>query len=141
MTANVTSNKNLRTTVFVAMVVCGNLIGNVLLKAGMRGAPALSPLSPVHYLQALLNPWAIGGVLLLMLGLASQLAVLSWADLSYVAPVTSIGYVLTALAGSVFLDEPLSTTRWAAIAVIAGGVALVTTTPPATPRQSKIVLR
>src|SRR5713226_3917256 len=108
-----TWNKNLRTPVFVAIVVCGNLVGNVLLRAGMHRAPVLSPLSPVPYLQALLNPWVIAAVLLLTLGLASQLALLSWADLSYVAPVTSVGYVLTALAGNVFLSEPLSSPRWA----------------------------
>src|SRR5262249_50922091 len=135
-----TLKKNLRTTLFVAMVVLGNLVGNVLLRAGMRRAPAWSLLSPVPYLQALLNPWVIAGVLLLMLGLASQLAVLSWADLSYVAPVTSFGYVLAALAGNVFLGEPLSTTRWAAIAFIASGVLLVARTPP-TAAQPDVVPR
>ena len=125
----------LRIALFVVMVVGANLTGNVSLRAGMRRAPALSSLSPVPYLQALLNPWVVAGVLLLMLGLASQLALLSWADLSYVAPVTSIGYVLAALAGKVFLGEPLSTARWAAIAFIAGGVLLVTRTPPSAAGQ------
>ena len=130
-----TLNKNLRTAVFVAMVVCGNLLGNVFLRAGMRRAPVLSSLSAGPYLQALLNPWVEAGVLLLILGLASQLALLSWADLSYVAPVTSIGYVLAALAGKVFLGEPLSRPRWAAIALIAGGVLLVTRTAPSSVGQ------
>jgi uncharacterized membrane protein len=55
----------------------------------------------------------------------SRMALLSWADLSYVLPVTSIGYVLVALAGKVLLDERISVTRWAGIALIMAGVALV----------------
>ncbi len=122
----------LRTVLLVAIVVGGNLLGNILLRASMRRAPALPSLSPMPYLQALVEPRAFAGVLLLILGFASQLALLSWADLSYVGPVTSIGYVLTALAGKLFLHEPLSTPRWAAILLIAGGVALVARTPPST---------
>ena len=33
------------------------------------------------------------------------MALLSWADLSYVLPVTAIGYVLVALVGRVFLQS------------------------------------
>ena len=51
------------------------------------------------YIQALFDPWVAVGVALLILWLLSRMTLLSWADLSYVLPVTSIGYVLTALAG------------------------------------------
>jgi len=124
--------QNLRTALFVAIVVCGNLVGNVLLRAGMRRSTALPALAPTNYVYALLYPWVLVGVLLLIVGVAAQLALLSWADLSYVAPVTSIGYVLTALAGKVFLHEPFSTPRWAAILLITAGVTLVSRTPPST---------
>ena len=126
--------QNLRIALFVAIVVSGNLVGNVLLRAGVRRAPFLLSLSPVRYLQALLNPLVVAGVLLLVLALASQLALLSWADLSYIAPMTSIGYVLTPLAGGLFLHEPLSTARWAAIFLITAGVTLVSGTAASTAR-------
>ena len=45
---------------------------------------------------------------LLILWLLSRMTLLSWADLSYVLPVTSIGYVLVALAGELFLHEAIS---------------------------------
>jgi drug/metabolite transporter (DMT)-like permease len=124
--------QNLRNAVFVAIVVCGNLVGNVLLRAGMRRSTALPALAPMAYLNALLNSWVLVGVLLLIVGLAAQLALLSWADLSYVAPVTSIGYVLTVLAGKLFLHEPFSAPRWAAIFLITAGVTLVSRTLPST---------
>ncbi len=130
MTAN--TRQYLRTILFVAIAVCSNLLGNILVRMGMRGAAQQPSLSPMFYLQALVNPWVLPGVLLLILCLVSQLALLSWADLSFVAPVTSIGYVLTALAGKLFLHEPLSAPRWAAILLIAGGVTLVARTPPST---------
>jgi len=126
------ANHNPRTALFVAIVVGGNLAGNVFLRTGVRGSTALPALAPMAYLQALLNPWVLVGVLLLIVGLAAQLALLSWADLSYVAPVTSIGYVLTAVAGRLFLHEPLSMARWAAIFLITAGVALVSRTIPST---------
>jgi drug/metabolite transporter (DMT)-like permease len=126
--------EKLRTALFVAIVVCGNLVGNILVRVGMRSSTALPALVPMAYLHALLNPWVLVGVLLLIVGIAAQLALLSWADLSYVAPVTSIGYVLTALAGELFLHEPLSKPRWAAIFLISAGVVLVSKTPPSTAR-------
>jgi drug/metabolite transporter (DMT)-like permease len=58
------------------------------------------------------------------------MAMLSWADLSYVLPLTSIGYVMTALAGRFFLHEEISRWRWAGIALIVMGVTLVARTAP-----------
>jgi drug/metabolite transporter (DMT)-like permease len=60
------------------------------------------------------------------------MALLSWADLSYVMPVTAIGYVLTAFAGRFFLGEPVSFLRWTGIVLITSGVYLVGRTAPAT---------
>ena len=56
----------------------------------------------------LFQPWVALGVLLLILWMLSRMALLSWADLSYVLPVTSIGYVLVALAGRVLLNEQIT---------------------------------
>jgi uncharacterized membrane protein len=55
----------------------------------------------------------------------SRMTLLSWADLSYVLPVTAIGYALVALVGRVFLAEQIPLKRWAGIALIVAGVALV----------------
>ena len=55
--------------------------------------------TPLDYITALFQPWVALGVVLLILWMLSRMALLSWADLSYVLPVTSIGYVLVALAG------------------------------------------
>jgi len=73
----------------------------------------------------LFRPWVALGVSLLIVWLLSRMTLLSWADLSYVLPVTSLGYVLVAFVGRWLLDERISATRWAGILLIVAGVALV----------------
>jgi len=65
------------------------------------------------------------GIVLLILWLLSRMALLSWADLSFVLPVTSVGYVLSAILGKYSLSEEISPARWAGIALIVAGTALV----------------
>ena len=55
----------------------------------------------------------------------SKMLLLSWADLSYVLPVTAFGYVLNALLGRLFLGENVTPARWAGTLLIMGGVVLV----------------
>ena len=73
----------------------------------------------------LFDPWVAAGVILLIVWLVSQMLLLSWADLSYVLPVTSAGYVLTAISGRLFLNEHISMARWAGVTLIMAGVVLV----------------
>jgi len=57
-----------------------------------------------------------------MVWLITQPSLLSRVDLSYVLPVTSISYVLTALMGKFLLHEPVSTERWIGIGLVVLGV-------------------
>jgi uncharacterized membrane protein len=66
----------------------------------------------------------------------SRMALLSWADLSYVLPVTSIGYVVVALLGKVMLNEQITARRWTGITLIMAGVALVSGSTPQTTHRS-----
>lgn len=110
-----------KTWACAAVVVASNVCGNYFLKSGMPAQLA----TPLDYITVLFRPTVTLGVLLLILWLASRMALLSWADLSYVLPVTSIGYVLVAVAGRVLLHEQVSAKRWAGIVLIMAGVALV----------------
>ena len=60
-------------------------------------------------------------MVLLIVWMLSHMTLLSWADLSYVLPVTSVGYVLAAVAGRLFLAEQITMARWAGIALIVAG--------------------
>jgi len=119
-----------KTRIFTALVVLSNVLGNFSLTWGMRQVGRVLTLSPWPYIAALFNPWVALGVSLLILWLISQMTLLSWADLSYVLPVTSVGYVLVALVGRFFLHEEITTGRWLGIGLIMMGVMLVTKTAP-----------
>ena len=118
---NKTARLRWKTWACAAVVVASNVCGNYFLKSGM---PAQLT-TPLDYITVLFRPTVTLGVLLLILWLASRMALLSWADLSYVLPVTSIGYALVAIAGRVLLHEQISAKRWMGIALIMAGVALV----------------
>jgi uncharacterized membrane protein len=121
-----------KTRVFAAIVVITNVAGNSALTKGMQqiGDPGNSPLALIG---ALFHPWVALGVALLIAWTVSHMALLSWADLSYVLPVTSIAYVLTAVAGKWFLGETISLKRWAGIVLVTAGVTVVgISSPPST---------
>lgn len=122
----------LKTRLFALLVILTNVSGNFFLSWGLRRTGRLVTLSPAAYIQALFDPWVALGVSLLIVWLLSQMALLSWADLSYVLPVTSAGYVLTALAGRLFLNEQISPARWLGILFIMAGVILAGATHPDT---------
>jgi len=120
----------LKTRVMTLIVVLTQVFGDYFLSRGLRQVGSLVGQPPVAYILAFLNPWVALGVTLLILWLFFHMVLLSWADLSYVLPVTSIGYVLVALTGRFFLDETVSWMRWSGVAMIVGGVILVGRTPP-----------
>jgi len=62
----------------------------------------------------------------------SQLTMYTWADLSYILPVTASGYVVTAILGKFFLKEQISTFHWIGVVIISFGVFFVAETPPDT---------
>lgn len=83
-------------------------------------------------ISAIFTPWVGAGILLLILFFASYLTALSFADLTYVLPATSIGYVIMALMARFFLHENISIYRWTGIALISIGVGFVTQGPSKT---------
>ena len=116
----------------LASVTVSAAIGDSLLAYGMKqvGAVTLARLS--HILLCILNPWVALGILFLLGFFASYMTALSWADLTYVLPATSLGYVLLALIAKFFLHEQISATRWLGIALISAGVGFVTRGPELT---------
>ena len=118
-------NSRLRWKTRAFAVIVTNAFGNLLLTWGLlHGAGELTA-SPLTFLRAIFNPWVSAGIALLILWLLSKMFLLSWADLSYVLPVTAFGYVLNALLGWLFLGEHVSPARWAGTLVIVAGIILV----------------
>ena len=106
--------------------------GDSMLSHGMKQTGNVS----IHHLQsiilAVLNPWVAVGIVLLLAFFAAYMNALSWADLTYVLPATSLGYVLLALVAKFALHEQVSPLRWLGIALISGGVGFVAGGPSLT---------
>jgi drug/metabolite transporter (DMT)-like permease len=120
----------LKTAIVSLIVIATNVIGNYGLTRGMHQVGVVESWSPLPYIAAFAHPWVAIGVVFMIGWLVSRLALLSWADLSYVLPVTSLSYALSALAGAFYLHEKVSALQWGGIAVITLGAGLVALTFP-----------
>ncbi len=105
-----------------------NVVAQILLKLGMRSIGffefSVSNIVPIG-LRVAMNPYIIFGVFCYVLSLAVWLMVLSRVEVSYAYPITSLGYIFTAIMGSYFMGENISLTRIAGILVIIAGVYIV----------------
>lgn len=125
----------MKTAVVLIIGIVTQVAGDVCLTRGMKslasldaGAGGLSEslAQGTHLaLQAAQSPNILVGTLLLIVAFALLSAALSWADLSFVLPATSFGYVLNVAAAWYFLNESVSRTRWAGAVIITLGVLFV----------------
>jgi drug/metabolite transporter (DMT)-like permease len=111
-----------------AFVVVANVVGNFALSWGMKH-PSGSDWTGIPAVDSLLHPAVLFGILMLAVWTASRITLLSWADLSFVLPVTSAGYVLNAVVGHYAYGEAISLARWAGTAFILSGAVLTGLTP------------
>jgi drug/metabolite transporter (DMT)-like permease len=123
----------LRRYLVLVVVTLASALGDTSLAVGMKRLGPVSLGHPDLLLAALRTPWVLGGVLLLLVWTACYLTALSWADLTFVLPATSLAYVAVALLSRFWLHEQISPARWVGIALITAGVGFVTRGPAYTP--------
>jgi len=121
-----------KTAVVSLLVIATNVFANYALTRGLREIGVVESWSPWPYIHAFGRPWVAVGVIFMALWLTTRLSLLSWADLTYVLPVTSFSYVLSAVVGAIYVNEQVSVLRWVAISVITIGILLVVLTYPNT---------
>lgn len=126
-----------KTPLFLALVIFSNLAGDVCLRFGLRQTGNLLAQPFRAEAHVLLGPWVCLGISFYLIWMLAQMALFSWADLSYIVPIASLGYALAALAGKLLLREFISTGRWVGITLIVLGVVLVSRTAARTTRQRK----
>lgn len=107
----------------LGVVVLSNVAGNLALSWGMKHAPANASV-----MNALLQPAALAGILVLIAWTLLRMKLLEKADLSFILPVTAVGYVLNAVAGFALLHEQVSNRRWMGTLLIMAGAALTSIT-------------
>lgn len=127
------SGGRLRIFSLILGVIILNSLGNLSLAWGMKHASEMVGLNPLNYLRVMLNPAVACGIVLLIFWLLTRMTLLSWADLSFVLPLTSLGYVLAAVMGKVFLGEVVTPEHWVGILLIFVGTTFVGATDSKTP--------
>lgn len=100
-------------------VVIANSFGNFALNWGMKHG-------------GYFNLWTLIGVALLIVWTLARIRLLGMADLSYVLPVTSVGFLVSMAMGAAWLGEAVSAQRWLGGVLIVAGAALVSLTPAKT---------
>ena len=117
------------TALMILLVVFSNAAGDVFLTKGMKQVGDVSAIGLLELATTIkrivCNVNFMLGVACLAVSFFSFLAVLSWANLSFVVPATAIVYVVTVFGAKFFLGEKVDRLRWGGTLLICFGVALV----------------
>lgn len=100
-------------------------LAQIAFKIGVGHTAALSDRALLHSLSLLLAPGVIVGLALYGVGTLLWLTVLGRLELSQAYPFVGVGFVLTTLAGWWLFGDSLSAHRLIGIALVVGGIILV----------------
>jgi multidrug transporter EmrE-like cation transporter len=128
----------LRKYLVLAGITVFSTAGDSLLARGMKDLGSVSLHNFPGLLLSILHPFVAAGILLLVAFFSCYISALSWADLTYVLPATSLAYVFVALVARFSFHEVISPTRWLGIALIAAGVGFVAAGPSTTPNHQRL---
>jgi drug/metabolite transporter (DMT)-like permease len=114
---------------FFALIVIAGTGGELCVSRAMKQVGEVHDFRPAVlvevFLQAVRVKWLWIGIGLMTVGFFSLLAILSFENVSFVVPVSALGYVAGALGGRFFLGERVNWRRWAGILLVCAGVTLV----------------
>jgi drug/metabolite transporter (DMT)-like permease len=116
-------------------------VGVVFLSKGLKEIGEVSRISTTEIVSLIgrgaRNPSLILGVLFEAIFFGALLYLLSQRDVSLIWPLTSLGFVITAIAAKVFLNEQVSWVRWSGVLLIVVGAGLVTWSEKLKERKQK----
>jgi drug/metabolite transporter (DMT)-like permease len=119
----------LRTILGIAVIVLAGTGGEIAVSHAMKRIGEVTDFRPRALLQTILGAaghltmWV--GIALMAAAFFALLAVLSWADVSFVVPATAASYAVGAVGARIFLGERVSRVRWIGVLLVCVGVALV----------------
>ena len=119
----------MRTFLFLAIVVLSGTGGDIAWTHAMKRNGQVKSFTPRALLgvlrRVLQSGWMWLGIALGALAFFSLLALLSWAEVSFVVPATAANYIVGGLGAKFLLKERVSKARWAGMVLVAAGVAMV----------------
>lgn len=118
----------MRTAIIIAVIVLADSAHDIFLTRGMKQVGEVSTIRPKGLLRimhrVLNNRNFLTGFFFTVIYFFGFLTALSWADLSFVFPATSLVYVTSTLGARFILRERITPQRWAGVVLICIGVAL-----------------
>lgn len=118
----------MKTFLLFCSLIGGSSLGEILSAKGMQqvGDVSLRPRALARaILRMIRNSYLICGVACMAVSFFSFISLLSYADLSFVVPLTAVSYITNTLGARFFLGERISKERWMGTLMVAFGVALV----------------
>ena len=112
--------------------------GVVFLKKGITQVGEVKKVTAAEIVRVVkagaTNPSVLLGVFFEALFFACLLVLMAESDISFLWPLTALSFVLTTLAALIFLGERVSSVRWAGVAFIVVGAALISYSEHAKPK-------
>jgi multidrug transporter EmrE-like cation transporter len=119
-------------TKWIVIFIIGILFesaGLVLLKEGMTDLPDVRSFTVANAFDlvkaGITNPHILAGVFCQALFFACMLILMIQTDISFLWPLTGLGFVVATIAGIVFLHEQVSAIRWTGVILSMMGAALI----------------
>lgn len=114
--------------------------GVVCLKKGITQIGEVKQVSAAEIIRVVkagvTSPSVLLGVFFEALFFACLLVLMSESDISFLWPLTALSFVMTTFAALIFLGERVSSLRWAGVAFIVIGAALISYSEHAKPKPS-----
>ena len=119
----------MKTALMITIIVFSTAASDVLIARGVRQVKSLSvfKLSEIGVIarRILSNVSLLSGLLMAAASFFAFLIVLSWADLSFVLPATTVNYAIATFGSKVILGERINRLRWTGTFFVCAGVALI----------------
>ena len=124
--------------VILIFALCVEAVGVVFLSKGLKQIGEVQTISS-REISRIIAKGATNSSILLGIALEAAffgalLYLLSQRDVSLIWPLTSLGFIITALAARFILKEEVTVVRWAGVALIVLGAALVSYSEKAKPK-------
>jgi EamA-like transporter family protein len=119
----------MRTVASLIVLVLSGTAGDLSISRVMKRVGAIDTFSPPAVARCLgralrhASMWI--GVALHVCAFVAFLALLSWADVSFVVPASALSYVAGVAGARLFLRERITVSRWAGVMLISFGVLFV----------------
>ena len=119
----------MKTAMTLSIIILASSLGDVFIAKGMKRVGEISTfrLRELALIgkSMVRNAAFLLGILCLAISFCAFLAVLSWADLSFIVPATSLSFVVSTLGAKWLLQERINRLRWIGTLLVGVGVALL----------------